>query len=148
MQTLFVWVCVLLQQALASLCLMSAQVRASMQGSACACAANLSKQVFVIASGWMTFGTSLESPVTSCGGDRGQEGKELTENAGKTLAVWINVFFFFFKSIVCGMVLLSMLAPFQHHPASYSCTCTQSHLAAAQQSTAILYITELLRWSR
>lgn len=48
--------------------------------------ANLSKQVFVIASGRMTFGASLESPVTSCGGDRGQEGKELTEKAGKTLA--------------------------------------------------------------
>lgn len=48
--------------------------------------ANLSKQVFVIASGWMTFGASLESPVTSCGEDRGQEGKELTKEAGKTLA--------------------------------------------------------------
>lgn len=48
--------------------------------------ANLSKQVFVIASGWMTFGASLESPVTSRGEDRGQEGKELTKEAGKTLA--------------------------------------------------------------
>lgn len=48
--------------------------------------ANLSTQVFVIASGWMTFGASLESPVTSCGGDRGHKGKELTTKAGKTLA--------------------------------------------------------------
>lgn len=47
---------------------------------------NLSKQVFVIASGWMTFRASLESPVTSCGEDRGQEGKELTKEGGKTLA--------------------------------------------------------------
>ena len=48
--------------------------------------ANLSKQVFVIAREWMTFGASLESPVTLCGGDGGQEEKELTRNAGKTLA--------------------------------------------------------------
>lgn len=48
--------------------------------------ANLSKQVFVIASRRMTFGASLESPVTSRGGDRGQEEKELTKKAGKTLA--------------------------------------------------------------
>lgn len=47
--------------------------------------ANLSKQVFVIASGWMTFGASQESPVTSCGEDGGQEGKKLTKEAGKTL---------------------------------------------------------------
>lgn len=48
--------------------------------------ANLSKQVFVIASGWMTFEVSLDSPVTSCVADRGQEQKELTEEAEKPLA--------------------------------------------------------------
>lgn len=79
--------CVLLEQALATLsvyvcpglCEHALGLRVLAQ-------ANLSKQVFVIASGRMTFGASLESPVTSCGGDRGQEGKELTKEAGKTLA--------------------------------------------------------------
>lgn len=48
--------------------------------------ANLSKQVFVIASGWMTFGASLESLVKSRGGDRGEGEKELTKKSRKTLA--------------------------------------------------------------
>lgn len=109
--------------------------------------ANLSKQVFVIASGWMTFGISLESLVTSCGGDRGQEGKELTKKAEKTLAGRISFFFFF---VVHGRVLLSMFVLFQHYPASYSCTCTVStgSCPVQPQSTAILYITELLHWSQ
>lgn len=48
--------------------------------------ANLSKQVFVITSGLMTFGLSLESTVTSCGGDGRREGKELTKKVEETLA--------------------------------------------------------------
>lgn len=97
--------------------------------------ANLSKQVFVIASGWMTFGASLESPVTSCGGDRGEAGKELTKKSRKTLAGWISVVFL----IRCSW------KGFAEHACSFSASpCfifmhfTRSHLADAQYSHALL----------
>lgn len=104
----------------------------------CVCLQRLiyqNKCLWLPADGW-PLGASLESPVTSCGGDRGREGKELTTNAGKTLAGWISVFSF--NPFVHGRVLLSTLALFQHRPTSYSCTCTQSHLAAAQCSHCLL----------
>ena len=95
------------------------------------------KCLWLPADGW-PLGASLESPVTSCGGDRGRGGGggELTTYAGKTLAGWISVFSF--NPFVHGKVLLSTLALFQHRPTSYSCTCTQSHLAAAQCSHCLL----------
>lgn len=102
--------------------------------------ANLSKQVFVIASGRMTFGASLESPVTSCGEDRGREGKELTR---KGLAGWISDKLFL-KSVVHGRVLLSMLALFQRRPTSYSCACS---LTWQLPSTATVFCYTFFHWA-
>lgn len=68
--------CVLPARALASV---RAFVSMQQKGLRALARANLSKQVFVIAGGWMTFGASLESFVTSCGEDRGESRKELTK---------------------------------------------------------------------
>lgn len=104
--------------------------------------ANLSKQVFVIASEWMTFGAFLESPVTSCGGDRGHKGKELTEKAGKTCSGWITVFFL----IHCSWTTF----------AEHACSFLESpcfifmHLHSLTWqllSTAIVYCYTLFQWA-
>lgn len=127
----------------------SAQVFLSMRGFCTSFAqANLSKQVFVITSGRMTFG-GLSGVSCHIMWWRWRTGGGKADKGGREDASWRKkkVVFFF---ICCSWKGFAEHALFQHYLTSYSCTCTCSITwqLPNKVSLQLFFTTGQLYWSQ